>query len=76
MLSSVIRSVSNILLDGKPELTFPAVALVDVKRLVLIVGHDHILGIDRAAEELDSIVGVVVHFDIFDRSSGSNRTKG
>ena len=74
MLTAVVRASSHALLDREPELVFPAVALVDVKRLVLVERHHHKTGIDRAAKELNSVIRVIEHLDELDRCSASHRT--
>ena len=76
MFPSVVGAISDIFLDGEPELAFTTVSFVDIKRFVLIVSHNHVLGIDGTAKELDTIVSIVIHLDIFDGSSGTNCPKG
>ena len=76
MLASEVRAIPDILANAEEELAATTVALVDVELLVFVEGHDHVFHIDRATEELDTVVGIVEDLDVLDRRSTTHSTKG
>ena len=63
-------------LDGEPELVGAGVALVDVKAVILVEREDDVAGVDRAAEELDAVVGVGEDLDVVDGGAGADTAEG
>ena len=52
------------LLDAEPELVPPVVALVCVEQVVVVERRHQVLGVHRAAEELEPVVGDAVRLEI------------
>ena len=61
-------------MDGEPELALTAETFVPVECVITVEGTDEILGVDRTAEELKSVIRIGEDFDVFDNGSGTNTT--
>ena len=46
------------------------------RSLVLVEGHDHVAGVDGAAEELDAVVGVGEDLDVGDVGAAADAAEG
>ena len=63
-------------LDREPELVGAGVALVDVERVVLAERGHQVVGVDRATEELEAVVGVREDLDVVDLGAGTDAAQG
>ena len=71
---AVVAAISALL--DHHELGSAAPAIVEVERVVVIAGENHIFQVHRAAEDFDAVVGVIVHLDIFDGGAVADAAEG